>query len=178
MTAEQWLAELEAKAKNATHGKRYLVETDDDRCMNAVYVATKPDDAEPGAAPENVIAITLLQSPPVASIADGKWDENAALIVATDPAAVLRLVSMVREYDAEATRYKKALEWALINRLYIYPDCGGKKCFRKKGESCTLSYVECMTRRILEGSASGERPMMDAARGAEKLLREAEQRAK
>ena len=85
---------------------------------------------------------------------------------------------MVREYGAEATRYKKALEWALINRLYIYPDCGGKKCFRKKGERCTLSYVECMTRRILEGSASGERPMMDAARGAEKLLREAEQRVK
>lgn len=47
----------------------------------------------------------------------------------------------------------------------------------KKGESCTLSYVECMTRRILEGAASGENPMMDVARGATKLLRAAEQRA-
>lgn len=95
-----------------------------------------------------------------------------------NPAAVLRLVGMVREYSAEAARYKRALQWALIHRLYIYPDCGGKKCFREKGESCTLSYVECMTRRILEGAASGENPMMDAARGATKLLREAEEKAK
>lgn len=106
------------------------------------------------------------------------WGDIANFSEAATPEAVLRLVSMVREYDAEATRYKKALEWALINRLYIYPDCGGSKCFRKEGENCTLSYVECMTRRILEDSASGERPMMDAARGAEKLLREAEQRVK
>lgn len=132
--AEQWLADLEAKAKAA-------IDT--------------------------------------AGWGDMDWSgAHEDFFYAATPEAVLRLVSIVREYDAEATRYKKALEWALINRLYIYPDCGGSKCFRKKGESCTLSYVERMTRRILEDSASGERPMMNAARGAVKLLREVEQTAK
>lgn len=132
--AEQWLADLEAKANEAAESEKF-------------------------------------------GTVCGWWD-IAEFHRAANPAAVLRLTAMVREYDAETTRYKKALEWALIHRLYIYPDCGGSKCFRKKGENCTLSYVECMTRRILEDSASGKRPMMDAARGAEKLLREAEQRLK
>lgn len=96
MTIEQWLADLEAKAKAATPGAWHIIEADDERLMSAVYVATTPEDATPGETPENVIAVTLLQSPRVACIADEKWDENAAFIAAADPAAVLRLVAMVR----------------------------------------------------------------------------------
>lgn len=96
MTADEWLTELEAKAKAATPGAWHIIEADDERFMSAVYVATTPEDATPGETPENVIAVTLLQSPRVACIADEKWDENAAFIVAANPAAVLRLVGMVR----------------------------------------------------------------------------------
>ena len=117
MTAEQWLADLEDKAMAATPGNRYVVETDDNRCMSAVYVATTPEDAAPGEKPENVIAVTLLQSPPVACISDMKWDENAALIAATDPATVLRLVGMVR--------------WLADNIPGVVRPCAGysRKCF-------------------------------------------------
>lgn len=96
MTAEQWLADLEAKAKAATPGAWHIIEADDERFMSAVYVATTPEDATPGETPENVIAVTLLQSPRVACIADEKWDENATFIAAANPATVLRLVGMVR----------------------------------------------------------------------------------
>lgn len=159
--AEQFLADLEAKAKAATleEWREGVAILPDGSIVGAVVTADGDEICNTGQSLLHDVA-------------------NAAYIAAANPAAVLRLVGMVREYDAEATRYKKALEWALINRLYIYPDCGGSKCFRKKGENCTLSYVECMTRRILEDSASGERPMMNAARGAVKLLREVEQTAK
>ena len=65
--AEQWLADMEAKAKAATPGAWHIIEADDERFMSAVYVATTPADATPGETPENVIAVTLLQSPRVAS---------------------------------------------------------------------------------------------------------------
>lgn len=94
--AEQWLADMEAKAKAATPGAWHIIEADDERFMSAVYVATTPEDATPGETPENVIAVTLLQSPRVACIADEKWDENTAFITAANPATVLRLVAMLR----------------------------------------------------------------------------------
>lgn len=96
MTADEWLADLEDKAKAATPGAWHIIEADDERFMSAVYVATTPEDATPGETPENVIAVTLLQSPRVACIADEKWDENATFIAAANPATVLRLVGMVR----------------------------------------------------------------------------------
>ena len=103
-TAEQWLADLEAKAKAATPGAWHIIEADDERFMSAVYVATTPEDATPGETPENVIAVTLLQSPRVACIADEKWDENTAFIAAANPATVLRLVAMVRFLAFSAAR--------------------------------------------------------------------------
>ena len=96
MTADEWLTDLEAKAKAATPGAWHIIEADDERFMSVDYVATTPEDATP----ENVIAVTLLQSPRVACIADEKWDENAAFIAAANPAAVLRLVGMVRAFAA------------------------------------------------------------------------------
>lgn len=99
--AEQWLADMEAKAKAATPGAWHIIEADDERFMSAVYVATTPEDATPGETPENVIAVTLLQSPRVACIADEKWDENATFIAAANPATVLRLVAMVRWLAAQ-----------------------------------------------------------------------------
>ena len=104
MTAEQWLADLEAKAKAATPGAWHIIEADDERFMSAVYVATTPEDATPGETPENVIAVTLLQSPRVACISDEKWDENTAFIAAANPATVLRLVAMVRFLAFSAAR--------------------------------------------------------------------------
>lgn len=104
MTAEQWLADMEAKAKAATPGAWHIIETDDERFMSAVYVATTPEDATPGETPENVIAVTLLQSPRVACIADEKWDENTTFIAAANPATVLRLVGMVRFLAFSAAR--------------------------------------------------------------------------
>lgn len=102
--AEQWLADMEAKAKAATPGAWHIIEADDERFMSAVYVATTPEDATPGETPENVIAVTLLQSPRVACIADEKWDENTAFIAAANPATVLRLVAMVRFLAFSAAR--------------------------------------------------------------------------
>lgn len=104
MTADEWLADLEAKAKAATPGAWHIIEADDERFMSAVYVVTTPEDATPGEKPENVIAVTLLQSPPVACIADEKWDENTAFIAAANPATVLRLVAMVRFLAFSAAR--------------------------------------------------------------------------
>lgn len=139
MTAEQWLADLEAKAKAATPGNRYVVETDDNRCMSAVYVATTPEDAAPGEKPENVIAVTLLQSPPVACISDMKWDENAALIAATDPATVLRLVAMVR--------------WLAAQRQELLsgycPDAMRVGCLKGAGGDC----IDCRHEQIAIKSA-------------------------
>lgn len=102
--AEQWLADMEAKAKAATPGAWHIIEADDERFMSAVYVATTPEDATPGETPENVIAVTLLQSPRVACIADEKWDENATFISSANPATVLRLVAMVRFLAFSAAR--------------------------------------------------------------------------
>ena len=56
MTVEQWLADLAAKAKEATPGVWHIIEADDERFMSAVYVATTPEDATPGETPEVVIA--------------------------------------------------------------------------------------------------------------------------
>lgn len=117
MTADEWLADMEAKAKAATPGAWHIIETDDERFMSAVYVATTPEDATPGETPENVIAVTLLQSPRVACIADEKWDENTTFIAAANPATVLRLVGMVR--------------WLADNIPGVVRPCAGysRKCF-------------------------------------------------
>lgn len=104
MTADEWLADLEAKTKAVTPGAWHIIEADDERFMSAVYVATTPEDATPGETPENVIAVTLLQSPRVACISDEKWGENTAFIAAANPATVLRLVAMVRFLAFSAAR--------------------------------------------------------------------------
>lgn len=81
-------AKDEAVCQEATKPPWFVVFTDDDDFMNAAYVGTLPrgerHDGRRGmgtdAEPEEVIAITLLQQPYLADIADGRWDENAAFI--------------------------------------------------------------------------------------------------
>jgi hypothetical protein len=78
--AARW---AEARAK-ATPGPAYVSEGDDDVAMSAVAVTTEPDGGQGGRSCDfdeaAVIALTLFQHPRVADVADGRWDENAALI--------------------------------------------------------------------------------------------------
>ncbi len=89
---EVWLAAIEARHRAATKGPWYARMTDDEVFMNACYISTKPGsggtfrhDGGQGMAPGtcdagSVVAITLLQSPLLANVADEKWDENTEFI--------------------------------------------------------------------------------------------------
>lgn len=82
---------------DATPGPWHVRDMDDDHAMSLTAVSTVPDDgygwgdqlteAEAG----EIVAVTLLQAPRLASIADGRWDENAVAIAAapTDIADLL-----------------------------------------------------------------------------------------
>ena len=148
MTAEQFLADLEIKAKAATPGAWHIIESDDERFMSAVYVATTTPEATPGETPENVIAVTLLQSPRVACIADEKWDENAAFIVAANPAAVLRLVAMVRWL---ASRFPGVVyPCAVFPRKCYLEDIS--ECEGDSNEKCWLAAAYTATEAKTEGA--------------------------
>lgn len=120
MTAEEWLADLEAKAKAATPGAWHIIEADDERFMCAVYVATTPEDTTP-----NVIAVTLLQSPRVACIADEKWDENAAHIATNSPPTVMADIDEILRLREQVERLEKEADWlahALVERGHVIGD--------------------------------------------------------
>lgn len=101
----KYLDEIQKMYEAATKGPWYWGCTDDDHSMNARYVGTRQrdwahdnrhgldcghTDQEP---PDNVVAITLLQSPCLAG--NGRCDENAAFIAASRD-AVPRLVKALR----------------------------------------------------------------------------------
>lgn len=98
---EQELAEIEARANKATTGPWYDHNVDDDLCMNAWCVSTSPREPEMGVLSTQedygaVVAITLLQAPRLACVADRKWDNNAEFIAhaRTD---IPRLIAEVRD---------------------------------------------------------------------------------
>jgi hypothetical protein len=93
MTLEE-LDLLETLLKQSTSGPWFVRHLDDDMAMSAVAVATAPapsaktESMRMGNWPtEEVVAVTLLQSPQYAMCADDRWDENAAAIVALRNAA-------------------------------------------------------------------------------------------
>lgn len=78
----------------ATPGPWFAHYTDDMYAANAVFVSTQPKDEQidPGRGlaagaieqiePGYVVAIVLLQNPPLANISDERWDCNARFIAA------------------------------------------------------------------------------------------------
>lgn len=81
LTLEQ-IAKMRARAMVATEGPLYVCNADDRDFMNCYYVSTSPDDPDliPGEVDDGeIVAITLLQSPRLAGVGDGKWAENANL---------------------------------------------------------------------------------------------------
>jgi hypothetical protein len=111
------LTELEKMCEAATRGPWYPRCTDDRMFMNARFVSTEEgpgfrhdgkrgldEDNKSSEEPESVIAITLLQSPHLAT--SGQCDENAAFIAASRTAMpeLLRLVRGAK-YRIEIARY-------------------------------------------------------------------------
>lgn len=114
--SEQELDRIEARCEAATPGPWYARSTDDQVFMNALFVGTRPgemgvdglyhDDGRGLAAggkeqapPEQIIAITLLQSPHLADVKDELWDENT-LFIAYARSDIPRLIGEVRRLRA------------------------------------------------------------------------------
>jgi len=89
------LEELEKAAQAATQKPWGVREYDDSYAMSAIAVTTNDADEDPG--PEDVVAVTLLQTPHAADVYDGMWRENAVHIAANGPLAVLRLCRAHRD---------------------------------------------------------------------------------
>jgi hypothetical protein len=78
--------ELRALCAQATAGPWYAHNPDDEVCMNAYAVTTSPGepvvDASPPNDHEQIVALTLLQSPRVVCHAAGRWEADARFIAA------------------------------------------------------------------------------------------------
>ena len=78
------LDELLALARNATPRPWYVRRLDDDVAMSLLAISTVPDTGKgerwPNFDSKEIVAATLIQSPRYMSIADEKWDENAATL--------------------------------------------------------------------------------------------------
>lgn len=115
------LREIEERAAKASPGPWYPRATDDGMFMNASYVSTKPDpdglfihDGDRGMAPgecddASVVAITLLQSPRLAGVADEKWDENTEFI-AHSREDIPWLIQQLRQLQGQIDRLTLDLE--------------------------------------------------------------------
>jgi hypothetical protein len=97
------LEQLLALARNATPRPWYVRCLDDDMAMSLVAISTVRDTGRcerwPNFDPKEIVAATIVQSPRYVSIADDKWDENAAYIVAAAsvlPALVEELLELRR----------------------------------------------------------------------------------
>ena len=93
----------------ATPGPWYVRFLDDDHCMNAVAVSTKPDtrsheSMRSGAWPsEEIVAATLIQAPAYVLPSDDRWNENANLIAAVR-SALPELLRLARRGLADERR--------------------------------------------------------------------------
>jgi hypothetical protein len=109
---EQELSEIEFRRDAASPSPWYARITDDVFSMNALYVGTHQGsqmdkswsrDNKPGLEaggnhqepPGRVIAITLLQQPHLADVADEKWDENT-LFIAHAREDIPKLIAEIR----------------------------------------------------------------------------------
>ncbi|WP_404336477.1 hypothetical protein AB2M62_19395 [Sphingomonas sp. MMS12-HWE2-04] len=104
------LEDLAVLAAQATPGPWFVRHLDDDHCMGAIGISTAPDDGEApkmstfhGPGPE-LIAATLIQAPPYVVSKDGRWEENARLVVALRNALpeLLRLAAIGARLEADA----------------------------------------------------------------------------
>lgn len=103
-------AQIQTMLDKATPGPWYVVWTDDEDHMNAVYVGTvnrglahDGDLGADGSRHGEIIAMTLLQEPRMVSHSSRKWHENARLIaVARD------LACEVLELREEVARLRAA----------------------------------------------------------------------
>lgn len=94
--AEQFLADLEAKAKAATHQGEWVV--DDVPFTHGCAIRDANDD------------IVIDDGSAGGEYAETTTFKNMEYIAAADPAAVHRLVGMVREYDNEILRLRAEME--------------------------------------------------------------------
>jgi hypothetical protein len=95
--SDQELQNLYELAKKATARPWHLRQLDDDHAMSFVAISSSPDTGRGERWPDfnagEIIAATLVQEPRYVDISDGKWDENAAYIVA----AANTLPSLIEE---------------------------------------------------------------------------------
>lgn len=154
---EQRIREIEERASRATPGPWYAHNPDDDMSMNVFLVATTPEEPDPWWDGEEeakkVVAITLLQSPRVADVADGRWEENAGFI-AHAREDVPWLLSLLREREEEVRALRH-----LLNEIECGTDdireglrgCGDHSCMVKKPLGmATNGGCRCVERNTFE----------------------------
>lgn len=114
MLNSEELKAIRKRASEATPGPWFAAATDDDMCMNALFVTTEPTPFEhsnthgmsPGdkdSKPEKVVAITLLQSPPLAYHEAQRWDEDTLFIAHAreDVPALIETVEALQQYNEQ-----------------------------------------------------------------------------
>lgn len=112
---EKMLASIQARndqrrllKSNATPGPWYVRLLDDDQAMNLVAVSTYPDrerqERWPNFNQGEIVAATLVQTPPYVEVSDDRWEENARFIAFArnddaedDIVALLVVVQQLRE---------------------------------------------------------------------------------
>lgn len=96
------LSTWEAQAAAATPGPWFLADGDDSSCMTLIGVATGSNIE---GVPEEVVCLTLLQDPKMATHSSGLWDENAIFIASARTAvpALIAEVRRLRQLLAEKT---------------------------------------------------------------------------
>lgn len=107
MDAEE-LSALEALERTATAGPWHVRRLDDEMCMGAYAVSTRPDtgaseDMRSGSWPgHEIVAACLVQSPPYVVPEDDRYEQNAMLIARTRSALpeLLRLARFGLERGA------------------------------------------------------------------------------
>lgn len=110
---EAEVAEIEAREKEATPGPWYSFECDDEIAMNCSGVALDNNVTYPAEDHcRSIVAATLYQKSRIASLEDGRWDDNA-IFIAYARTDIPRLIATVQELWKE----RDAL-WAEIQVLY------------------------------------------------------------
>lgn len=96
---DEELRRIEERVDNTTPGPWFVRELDDQAAMSMVAISTVPDSGGgerwPNFQAGEIIALTLVQEPRYAGIADEHWDENASF-VAHARQDVPRLIAEIR----------------------------------------------------------------------------------
>ena len=99
---------IEELANSATPGPWYVRQLDDREAMSLVAISTVPDtglgERWPNFQHGQIVALTLVQDPRYASVADERWDENASFI-ASARHDIPRLVAEVKRLRALLQSY-------------------------------------------------------------------------